>query len=89
LKLSKLGARLKSAGSANESEAAQNTLLASEIRRFLDRPAETAKMVPTEAAPPGAPIGGDTGMDWLARVPMCTWSSQHPDWWGWSEPPPM
>lgn len=89
LKLSKLAARLKAASPANESEVAQNTLLASDIKRFLDRPAETTKMIPTEAAPPGAPIGGDTGMDWLAPVPMCTWTSLHPDWWSWSDRPPM
>ncbi len=89
LKLSKLAARLKGAASVNESEAAQNTLLASDIKRFLERPAETMKMIAPEAAPPGAPIGGDTGMDWLAPVPMCTWTSLHPDWWSWTEPPPM
>ena len=89
LKLSKLAARLKGAASANESEAAQNMLLASDIKRFLERPAETMKMMAPEAAPPGAPIGGDTGMDWLAPVPMCTWSGLHPDWWSWTEPPPM
>jgi hypothetical protein len=89
LKLSKLAARLKGGASASESEVAQNTLLASDIKRFLERPAETVKMIPPESAPPGAPIGGDTGMDWLAPVPMCTWSSLHPEWWGWTEPPPM
>jgi hypothetical protein len=87
LKLSKLAVRLK--GAANESEEAQNTLLASDIKRFLERPAEMAKMIPTEAAPPGAPIGGDTGMDWLAPVPMCTWSPSHPGWWSWFDLPPM
>jgi hypothetical protein len=87
LKLSKLSARLKGAASLSESEVAQNTLLASDIKRFLERPAEMAKMIPTEAAPPGAPIGGDTGMDWLAPVPMCNWSSLRPDWWSWSDLP--
>jgi hypothetical protein len=87
LKLSKLAARLRGAGSTDESEIAQNTLLASDIKRFLERPAETTKMIAPEAAPPGAPIGGDTGMDWLAPVPMCTWTSLHPEWWSWTEPP--
>jgi hypothetical protein len=87
LKLSKLAARLRNASPENESEAAQNTLLASDIKRFLERPAETTKMIAPDAAPPGAPIGGDTGMDWLAPVPMCTWSSLHPEWWSWTEPP--
>jgi len=89
LKLSKLEARLKGAATATESEAAQNTLLASDIKRFLERPAETTKWIAPQEAPPGAPIGGDTGMDWLAPVPMCTWSSLHPDWWSWTERPPM
>jgi hypothetical protein len=87
LKLSKLAARLRNASPENESEAAQNALLASDIKRFLERPAETTKMIAPDAAPPGAPIGGDTGMDWLAPVPMCTWSSLHPEWWSWTEPP--
>ncbi len=86
LKLSKLLSRMPE--NQDESEVAQNTLLRADIKRFLERPAETTKMIPTEAAPPGAPIGGDTGMDWLAPVPMCTWSSLHPDWWSWAEPPP-
>ena len=89
LKLSKLAARIRNFASPSESEVAQNTLLASDIKRFLERPGEVAKMVPTEAAPPGAPIGGDTGMDWLAPVPMCNWSPLHPDWWSWTGLPPM
>jgi hypothetical protein len=87
LKLGKLATRLKGAATTTESDVAQNTLLAADIKRFLDRPAEMAKMIPTEAAPPGAPIGGDTGMDWLAPVPMCTWTSSHPDWWSWTVAP--
>ena len=88
LRLSRMAAGLKAA-SPNEAELAQNMLLASDIRRFLERPAETTKLIAPETAPPGAPIGGDTGMDWLAPVPMCTWSGLHPDWWSWTEPPPM
>ncbi len=85
LKLSKMTSRFPTGG--DESAVAQNTLLRSDIKRFLERPAETTKWIAPEAAPPGAPIGGDTGMDWLAPVPMCTWSSLHPDWWSWTEPP--
>ncbi len=73
LKLSKLAARLKGAATTNESEAAQNMQLATDIKRFLERPAEMTKVIPPDAAPPGAPIGGDTGMDWLVRLPICTW----------------
>jgi hypothetical protein len=29
-------------------------------------------------APPGAPIGGDPGMDWLAAPPISGWSQTHP-----------
>ena len=70
LKLQKLAARLR-ASSATKAEAdqAQHTLLAADIRRFLERPIdEGAKMMPTAPAPPGAPIG-DVPLDWLARPP--------------------
>jgi hypothetical protein len=62
------------------SERAQHTLLVADIKRFLDRPAEVQKVMPAPDSPPGAPIGGDTGMDWLA-TPGCTWSEVHPDSW--------
>ncbi len=66
LKLSKLAARLKAEPGKDEPEQAQRALLAGDIKRFLDRPAETAKVIPAPDAPPGAPIGGEGGMDWLA-----------------------
>jgi hypothetical protein len=65
LKLRKLAARLSG---STEADQAQSGLLASDIRRFLERPAEAMKAMPTADAPPGAPIG-DEGMDWLAPVP--------------------
>ncbi len=68
LKLSKLAARLRGEASANEAEQAQSQLLAADIKRFLDRPAEIARVIPAPDAPPGAPIG-DEPMDWLAPVP--------------------
>ncbi|MGO9260099.1 MAG: zinc-dependent metalloprotease [Bryobacteraceae bacterium] len=68
-KLGKLAARLKADAAGGESEQAQRTLLASDIRRFLDRPADPMRVMPAPAAPPGAPIG-EPAMDWLAR----------PDW---------
>jgi hypothetical protein len=70
-KLGKLAARLRSEVVAGEAEQAQRALLAADIKRFLDRPAETARTVAPAEAPPGAPIG-DTGMDWFAR-PLCGW----------------
>jgi hypothetical protein len=67
LKLTKLAARLRAAASTNELEQAQNSLLAADIKRFLDRPAETIRILPAPDAPPGAPIG-EPAMDWLAPV---------------------
>jgi hypothetical protein len=80
LKLSKLAARLKAESPPGESEQAQHSLLAADIRRFLDRPADPLKPIPAADSPPGAPIG-DPGMDWLAPAPPCSWSGAHPDWW--------
>lgn len=69
LKLSKLAGRSKvPANGASEADVAQRTLLAADIKRFLERPAETAKMLPAPDAPPGAPIG-DMPLDWLAPAP--------------------
>jgi hypothetical protein len=87
LKLSKLAARLRSEANTTEAEQAQHTLLAADIKRFLDRPAETIRIMPAPDSPPGAPIG-DPGMDWLAR-PSCGWTEAHPDWWVSSGQPPM
>jgi hypothetical protein len=80
-KLAKLAARLKAETRASEAEQAQHALLAADIRRFLERPAEVIRPVPAPDAPPGAPIGGEPGMDWLRPVPMCTWSDAYPDRW--------
>jgi len=68
LKLSKLAARLRGDASASEAEQAQHQLLAADIKRFLERPAEVARVMAPPDAPPGAPIG-DEGEDWLAPVP--------------------
>jgi uncharacterized protein DUF4953/uncharacterized protein DUF5117 len=68
MKLSKLAARLKSAPARTEADGAQRMLIAADIKRFLERPAETSRMLPTPEAPPGAPIG-DAPLDWLAPPP--------------------
>jgi hypothetical protein len=68
-KLAKLAARLKGELVQGEAEQAQHALLGSDIKRFLDRPGEQLKPITTPDAPPGAPIGGDSGMEWLARPP--------------------
>jgi hypothetical protein len=69
-KLTKLMSRLKGEAATADAEAAQHALLASDIKRFLERPAEPAKPQPAPDAPPGAPIGGEGGMDWLAPPPL-------------------
>ena len=52
--------------------AAHGSLLAADIRRFLERPAPPATATPLPAAPPGAPIG-DPAMEWLRRIePVCS-----------------
>ena len=69
-KLAKLAAHLKTEAVSGEAEQAQHALLAADIQRFLDRPADPAQPMPAPGAPPGAPIGGDSGMDWLAPPPL-------------------
>ena len=80
-KLDRLAARLRGAAPQGESEQAQHRQLAADIKRFLERPADTSRVMPVADAPPGAPIGGDSGMDWLAPAPACSWTAAHPNWW--------
>ena len=54
-------------------DTAAGSLMASDIKRFLERPLAPITMPSLPDAPPGAPIGGDPGMDWLAPVGWCTW----------------
>ncbi len=82
LALSDLSARLKAQPGVGEADRAQHVLMIADIKRFLERPAEPTAIMPAPDAPPGAPIGGDTGMDWLAPAPRCDWSPSHPDKWG-------
>jgi hypothetical protein len=74
-KLQRLAARNGTA-SANELDAAHPLLIAADIKRFLERPAETARMQPTTNAPPGAPIGGDVPQNWLAAPTWCAWEDE-------------
>jgi len=69
------------ASATTDAEKAQQALLAADIKRFIERPADPGKPIYAPDAPPGAPIGGDTGMDFLAPVPVCSWSPDHPDRW--------
>jgi hypothetical protein len=78
LALSRVMTRTRAASAApshtaSAAEAAHRTLLAADIKRFLERPSDTAKAIDTPNAPPGAPIGGDSGMDWLAPAGWCVW----------------
>ncbi|MFI5310423.1 MAG: zinc-dependent metalloprotease, partial [Gemmatimonadales bacterium] len=70
LRLQKLAARLRGEAGKSEADLAQHTLLAADIKRFLERPSEFAAVIVTAPAPPGAPIG-DVGEDWLTT----------PSWW--------
>lgn len=74
-KLDALQTRLR-AGEGDDLDAAHNSLLAADIKRFLDRPAETARLMPPPNAPPGAPIGGDMPQNWLAPPVWCEWEEQ-------------
>jgi hypothetical protein len=89
LKLSKLAARLRTAAARTEADTAQRTLIAADIKRFLERPLDLARPIPLPApdAPPGAPIG-DELQDWLAPPPAYGGSHQF-SWEYWIERPPM
>ena len=87
LKLSKLAARLRTGVAKTEADTAQRTLIAADIKRFLERPLEAARPIPLPApdAPPGAPIG-DWDQDWLAPPPA--YGGAHPfSWEYWLEQP--
>jgi hypothetical protein len=74
-RLQSLASRFRTAA-ADESEQAQRTLLAADIKRFLERPAaEGQKLMPPSPAPPGAPIG-DMSEDWMFAPPQCGF-----EWW--------
>ena len=69
LKLQRLAARMRAEVGRTEGDVAAHTLLAADIKRFLERPtADLQKVIPASAAPPGAPIG-DLPQEWLARPP--------------------
>ncbi len=68
-KLQRLATRMRAEVGRTDSDVAAHTLLAADIKRFLERPsADVQKVIPTSPAPPGAPIG-DLPQDWLARPP--------------------
>jgi hypothetical protein len=65
-RLSRLEARFKAETNKSDADRASHMLLSSDIKRFLENPAELEKRIVAPDAPPGAPIG-DEPMDWLAR----------------------
>jgi hypothetical protein len=66
-KLQQRQQRLGSVAPASPASSAHASLLAADIKRFLDRPFAPATRTELPTAPPGAPIG-DPGMEWL-----CGW----------------
>jgi len=58
-----------SASGANAQSRAHNLLLATDIKRFVERPLEPARIPTLPEPPPGAPIG-DPGQDWIG----CRWA---------------
>jgi hypothetical protein len=72
MKLQRLVTRLKATSTKPESDVAQYNLLAATITRFLERPAEVARVIAPPNAPPGAPIG-DFPQNWLATPRWCEW----------------
>jgi hypothetical protein len=86
LKLQKLAARLRAEAGRSESDQALHTLIAADIKRFLERPAaDQQKVIPASPAPPGAPIG-DLGQDWLMRPDWCEWDGNSSAAWMYYEP---
>jgi hypothetical protein len=69
LKLQKLMTRMKAEVGRTEGDQAAHTLIAADIKRFLERSAaDQQKIINPSPAPPGAPIGEEP-MDWLAVPP--------------------
>ena len=58
-----------------KSDGPAQSLLAADIKRFLDRPMDPIRTPTTYDAPPGAPIG-DGGPDWLAAPAWCGWERE-------------
>ena len=75
-RLKSLSARSGAPG--NDADIAHYALIAADVKRFLDRPAETARANTTTPAPPGAPIGGDVPQNWLQQPVWCVWDDSDP-----------
>jgi hypothetical protein len=65
--------KLSAAPGVSTAASAHAAYLASDIKRFLDRPFTPVQRIEIPTAPPGAPIG-EPAMDWLHRLePPCSW----------------
>ncbi len=68
------------AGRGGDADAAHNSMLARDIARFLQRPADAFAAPSVPGAPPGAPIG-EPAMRWLSAFePICAWEDAGVDW---------
>src|SRR6185295_18017651 len=85
LRLQRLATRMRTAPGTEDAEIGHRALLAADIKRFLERSQESVGIVPTEPAPPGAPIG-DLGQDWLGAPGRCAWDNDAPWRWLYYEP---
>jgi hypothetical protein len=73
LYLQRIASQQSATAAVPVADQATASLLANDIKRFMDRPHTNADIRLAPAAPPGAPIG-DMGMDWLSRVARyCDW----------------
>jgi hypothetical protein len=70
-KLKTLAARTGAPG--NEADLAHYSLIAADVKRFLERPGDVTRLNITTPAPPGAPIGGDVPQNWLESPVWCVW----------------
>lgn len=67
-------------GEMSQQDAAHYALLARDVERFLERPADPYAVPEAPDAPPGAPIG-EPAMDWLGvGEPACVWE-EGGGWW--------
>jgi hypothetical protein len=71
-KLRRLQSRFSSPAASASADAPVLSLLASDIDRYLKRPAEPARRIAAPGTPPGAPIG-DSPWQYLIGDPACQW----------------
>jgi hypothetical protein len=72
LTLKNLQARADASGGPDAAGLAHGQLMASDIKRFVERPFDSMRPAAMPAPPPGAPIG-DLGLDYLLGLDVCGW----------------